>query len=76
MFILAQADAGGGVATTIGILIGILVVIAAYFIPTAIAVFRGHHNRLAIFGLNLLLGWTLLGWVASLVWSLTATVKY
>jgi hypothetical protein len=26
----------------------------------------------AIFALNLLLGWTLLGWFAALVWSLTA----
>jgi len=72
MFILAQSDAAGGVATTIGVLIGVLIAIAAYFIPTAIAAFRGHHNVLAIFGLNLLLGWTFFGWVASLVWSPTA----
>lgn len=72
MFILAQSDAAGGAATAIGVLIGVLIVIAAYFIPTAIATFRGHHNVLAIFGLNLLLGWTFIGWVASLVWSLTA----
>ena len=71
--VLAQTDAVGGAAAAIVILIGILVGIAVYFIPTAIAFFRGHHNTLAIFGLNLLLGWTFIGWVASLIWSLTAT---
>jgi hypothetical protein len=75
MFILAQSDAVGGAATAIGVLIGILIAIAAYFIPTTIAAFRGHHNTMAIFGLNLLLGWTFIGWVASLIWSLTA-VEY
>ena len=72
MFILAQSDAVGRVAAAIGVLIGILIAIAAYFIPTAVAAFRGHHNTMAIFGLNLLLGWTFIGWVASLIWSLTA----
>jgi Superinfection immunity protein len=43
-----------------------------YFLPTIIAVARQHHNALAIFLLNLLLGWTVLGWVGSLVWSATA----
>ena len=75
MFILAQSDAVGGAVAVIGILIGVLLGIAAYFIPTAIAAFRGHHNTMAIFGLNLLLGWTFIGWVASLVWSLSA-VEY
>ena len=43
-----------------------------YFVPTGIAFVRGHHQRLAIIALNLLLGWTLLGWVIAIVWSLTA----
>jgi hypothetical protein len=30
---------------------------------------------MAIFVLNLLLGWTLLGWIGSLVWSCTAPRK-
>ena len=44
---------------------------AFYFLPTVIGYFRKHHNLLALFALNFLLGWTLLGWVASIVWSLT-----
>jgi len=32
-----------------------------YLFPSIIAAFRGHHNTLAIFLLNLFLGWTGLG---------------
>ena len=43
--------------------------VAVYLISTLVAFARGHTNRLAILLLNLFLGWTLLGWVAALVWS-------
>ncbi len=42
-----------------------------YFLPSFIAGFRGHHDFPAIVALNLLLGWTFLGWVAALCWALT-----
>lgn len=32
---------------------------------------RRHHNRQAILVLNLLLGWTILGWVGALTWAIT-----
>lgn len=44
-----------------------------YFLPSMVAMARGHENKLAIVILNLLLGWTFLGWVGALVWSLTVT---
>jgi hypothetical protein len=45
-------------------------VLALYFLP-AIAAFRSkHHNAEAIACLNLLLGWTFVGWVIALVWAL------
>ena len=47
----------------------IVLIFALYFLPTLIAFLRQHKNKLAIFLLNLLLGWTVLGWVVSLVWS-------
>lgn len=47
------------------------IVAAAYLFPTIIAACRSHHNLPAILALNLLLGWTFLGWVASLIWALT-----
>ena len=40
-----------------------------YFLPAIVAFYRGHHNKMAILVLNLLLGWTFLGWVAALIWS-------
>lgn len=45
---------------------------AAYFLPLIIATARDHPNAAAIAALNFLLGWTLLGWIAAFVWSLTA----
>ena len=41
-----------------------------YFIPTLIAFVRGHSNKVGIMALNLLLGWTILGWIGAFVWSL------
>ena len=51
----------------------ILVAISAgiYFVPAIVAKVRDHRNLLAIGMLNLFLGWTLIGWVAALVWSCT-----
>jgi len=43
--------------------------IAFYFIPSIIAFARHKSNKLAIFLLNLLVGWTFIGWVVALVWS-------
>ena len=41
-----------------------------YFLPFAIAFNRKRANTGAIFALNLFLGWSLIGWVAALVWAL------
>jgi hypothetical protein len=41
-----------------------------YLLPTWLAVLFDHPHALAIFLINLLLGWSFLGWVAALVWSL------
>jgi uncharacterized membrane protein YqaE (UPF0057 family) len=41
----------------------------AYFLPSIVA----HHKRHfgAIFILNLLTGWTIVGWIIAMVWALT-----
>ena len=41
----------------------------AYFLPSIIA--HNKRNAGAIFVLNLLTGWTVVGWVIALVWALT-----
>jgi hypothetical protein len=50
----------------------IIIFLLIYFIPAIVAGARGHRQSLAIFMLNLLLGWTCLGWVAAIVWACTA----
>ena len=45
-------------------------IFTVYFLPSFIAFSRAHKDRFAIFLLNLFLGWTILGWVAVLIWSL------
>ena len=44
-------------------------ILALYFAPAIEAHRRKHRNRGAIRVLNLLLGWTVLGWVIALVWA-------
>ena len=57
-----------------GSLFSVAFVLALYFLPTIVAWRRNHKNAGAIFALNLLTGWSGLGWVAAIVWSLTANV--
>lgn len=40
-----------------------------YFLPTVIANYRKKKNYNAIMLVNILLGWTFLGWVVALVWA-------
>jgi hypothetical protein len=49
----------------------LIVAVLIYFLPTIVALSRGHLSALAIFFLNLLLGWTLIGWLIAFVWSCT-----
>jgi len=47
----------------------VLILALIYFLPTFIAYSRGHKNTLAIFILDLFLGYTLVGWVGALIWA-------
>src|SRR5580698_1838338 len=47
----------------------LLAIVGFYFLPTIVA--GRHPNSSAIFVLNLLLGWTFVGWVIALVWACT-----
>ena len=40
-----------------------------YFLPTIVALVRERHDKLAIFLVNFFLGWSIIGWVISLVWA-------
>jgi hypothetical protein len=63
---MTGAESGTGAAV---LLVFFLII---YFIPTFVANGRRHHNTMAIFVLNLFLGWTFIGWLAALVWACTA----
>ena len=49
--------------------------IAIYFLPTMLANSRNHHNAAPITIINILAGWTLLGWFIALVWSTTHVIN-
>ena len=51
----------------------IIAALGWYFLPFSIGMKR--PDRAALFALNLLLGWTLIGWVAALVWALLPVRK-
>lgn len=62
---------GSGTLAIILFFIGIII----YFLPSFNASSRKHPNGSSIFLLNLFLGWTLIGWVAALVWSASSIVN-
>jgi hypothetical protein len=53
-----------------------IIFVAIYGLPAIVAAIRHHPNQNAIFILNLLLGWTILGWIAALVWSNTSVAPH
>ena len=55
--------------SAIGI-IGFIVTVALYFLPTVIAVVRHHRNLVAIILVNVFLGWTGVGWLVALIWAI------
>jgi len=49
----------------------IVAVLVTYLIPSVLAVQDKKRNKTAIIALNILAGWTLVGWIVALVWALT-----
>jgi Superinfection immunity protein len=56
------------------VLLVMLVLCVPYFIPSIIAFYRKKANRAAILAVNVLLGWTFVGWVVALIWALKVDV--
>jgi len=46
-----------------------------YMFPTSVAMMKDRKNTGAIAILNLVTGWTLVGWFASLIWAATEGKK-
>ncbi|EIC85485.1 superinfection immunity protein [Serratia sp. M24T3] len=51
--------------------VAVILACAGYFLPFLIADHKKHKNLPAIFGLNLVLGWTVIGWIAALFWAVS-----
>lgn len=45
--------------------------LVAYLLPSVVAWYRSHHNTVAIVACNVLLGWTVVGWIGTFIWALT-----
>jgi hypothetical protein len=50
---------------------GLLFCALLYLLPTIIAFGRHHHSANSIMLVNVLLGWTVIGWIVAFIWSLT-----
>jgi hypothetical protein len=50
----------------------ILAPLSVYFLPSLVANVRGHRQLCSIQAVNLLLGWTLIGWAVALSWACSA----
>ncbi len=48
---------------------------AMYWLPTLIGMVRQLPSVLGIAALNFFLGWTVIGWIAALVWALGASPR-
>jgi hypothetical protein len=61
-----------GTCNLIGFYLVLGSMLGIYIAPFVIAVIRDHHRLPWIGFLNFAAGWTIAGWIAALVWSLTA----
>jgi hypothetical protein len=53
----------------------LLLVVLIYMLPTLIAFGREHPRRQDVAIVNILLGWTLIGWIAVFLWASLAHVE-
>jgi hypothetical protein len=56
-------------------LVFILFLVALYFAPVIVAAVRAIHNGGGVIVVNVLFGWTLIGWVIALVMALTGETQ-
>ena len=48
----------------------LIVLLAIYFLPSLVAAANERRKSKAIFLTNMLLGWTVIGWIVAMVWAL------
>ena len=55
--------------------IGTIIIFGMYSLPGYVALHRQHKNAMPIFLTNVLLGWTGIGWIVCLIWSVSDHVQ-
>lgn len=70
MSVLVTDKRGRPISATVSIVVAVLTL--GYMLPWMIAALRGKSNAWGVFAVNLLLGWTVIGWVIALVMSCTS----
>lgn len=53
----------------------IILLFFMYFLPHIVAKRKKHPHKDGIFTLNMLLGWTVIGWIGAMVWANTVPAK-
>jgi len=71
----ASAGAGGSMSDNTIKVILLALVVLIYMLPTLIAFGREHTARHIIVLVNILLGWTLIGWIVVFLWALLGNVE-
>jgi len=71
MFLDSSTSSGGSG----GSLVVLVVVIAFYFLPSIVAYGRGKVNPGGVLVINLLLGWTVIGWIVALALAASGMTK-
>ena len=61
-------EEAGAAGTLFGGFGGLALILLLYFLPLVIANGRQHRSAGGIGTLNLLLGWTVIGWIIALIW--------
>lgn len=53
----------------------VIVLFSGYMLPAIIGCARHHNSRDSIVVINLFFGWTLIGWIICLAWSVSGNVE-
>jgi len=56
-------------------LLALICGVAMYFLPAIIAYHRHHLSSGAIFFINLLLGWSIIGWIVCFAWACSGNTR-
>ena len=65
-----------GVPEINGLLILSPIFIILYFLPAIFGYWRKHSKNTAIMVLNILAGWTMIGWIIACVWAFTENNRH